>query len=257
MKNRLTHTLAGFFALVALSLASCEKDEDRVSLTPDTTPILTTSTNTVTLAQGNNRRTAVTFSWTPITAFSWSGAENSYNPAVTYSIELDQQGDNFASPVSIDAGAGPNTALTVGSLNVQLNNLGLTAGTPTAIEARLKSTYANNAPIYSPIVALTATSFECKAPTADTWAIIGDAGVNWDTDVQMSYDCDENAYTLTRDLKADVFKFRSNKSWTVNYGDNGADGTLELEGANISVPSAGNYTIIFSPSAKTYTLQKN
>jgi len=51
-------------------------------------------------------------------------------------------------------------------------------------------------------------------------------------------------------------KFRSNNAWDTNYGDDGNDGTLEAEGANIPI-SAGTYTISLDfsdPSAITYTI---
>lgn len=50
-------------------------------------------------------------------------------------------------------------------------------------------------------------------------------------------------------------KFRVNEDWTVNYGDTGADGVLELNGDNIVV-TAGTFDIFldFSESDPTYTL---
>jgi len=52
------------------------------------------------------------------------------------------------------------------------------------------------------------------------------------------------------------FKFRTNDSWDVNYGDTGLDWSLEAGGDNIPV-TAGNYNIILdfsNPDAPTYTL---
>ena len=42
-------------------------------------------------------------------------------------------------------------------------------------------------------------------------------------------------------------------SWTPNWGDNNADGTLELNGADIVVGVAGNYTIILNLNNPVYT----
>lgn len=260
MKFWLTQAVLGLCALATVTLNSCKKD-DQVTLTPNGTPTLAASTNTVVLAQGNNQRTAVTYTWTPLGSFNWSGAEHPYEPAVTYLIELDKQGNNFAKPVSIEAGNGPTTAVSVGTLNLALNDLGVMAGTATPVEARLKAQYANNAATYSPAVALTATSFVCKAPTTDTWSIIGTAGVDWDTDINLAYDCDLQAYTLTRTLQAGVFKFRANRAWVVDYGSNAprdAQGTaaLALGGGNINVPAAGQYTIVLNLNRMTYTLSQ-
>jgi hypothetical protein len=56
-------------------------------------------------------------------------------------------------------------------------------------------------------------------------------------------------------------KFRANDSWDVNFGDDGANGSLEYSaGSNIAVGSAGNYTIemILDPvNGYTYTITLN
>ena len=52
------------------------------------------------------------------------------------------------------------------------------------------------------------------------------------------------------------FKFRENNDWAMNYGDNGADGTLDINGANIAV-TAGDYLVSVNWLDMTYTLQQN
>ena len=47
---------------------------------------------------------------------------------------------------------------------------------------------------------------------------------------------------------------RQNDAWGVNYGDDGNDGTLELNGANIPV-SAGTYNIIFNHASNPPTIE--
>jgi hypothetical protein len=48
-------------------------------------------------------------------------------------------------------------------------------------------------------------------------------------------------------------KFRFNEDWGVNYGDDGANGSLEPGGANIAVSVAGIYYITLDLAALTYT----
>ncbi len=52
------------------------------------------------------------------------------------------------------------------------------------------------------------------------------------------------------------FKFTDGPAWDVNYGDTGADGTLEAGGDNLKVADAGFYKINVDLNAKTYTLLK-
>ncbi|GAB4406753.1 MAG: hypothetical protein OHK0039_08660 [Bacteroidia bacterium] len=51
------------------------------------------------------------------------------------------------------------------------------------------------------------------------------------------------------------FKFTDGPAWDVNYGDDGADGTLEPGGANLLVSEAGFYKVNVDLDALTYTMQ--
>lgn len=93
-----------------------------------------------------------------------------------------------------------------------------------------------------------------------TWGLIGDATPGgWDTDTDMTFDPVTQLWTVTLDLTAASIKFRANHAWDLNYGDDGANGTLEPNGANIAVTEAGNYTVTLNLSKPIYkyTLVKN
>ncbi|MBT9392811.1 SusE domain-containing protein [Hymenobacter sp. NST-14] len=258
MKNWLS-TLAGFCSLLFV-FSACEKDETRATLTPSNAPTLSLSNSSVTLVQANESQTALTYTWTPISSFAWSNVEHPYDPAVTYDLQIDLQGNDFASAVAVPAGSGPTTRLRVDSLNAALNSLGLSEGVATPLEVRLRASYAANAPIYSGALPLTASAYKvCLPPNTDRWSIIGPAGVDWNTDVPLVYDCATETYKLTRALNAGEFKFRKNSDWGVNFGSDSprnGDGTgpLNANGANISVATSGTYTITFDLNTNTYTL---
>jgi hypothetical protein len=103
---------------------------------------------------------------------------------------------------------------------------------------------------------------------ATTWGVIG--GFNgWSGDVPMTYDAGYNggkgAFLATFDITnaPTDFKFRANGGWSLNFGDNGADGSLDEGGSNIAVSTNGNYTIALSlvpvgiPQHYTYSITKN
>ncbi|MFW5761480.1 MAG: SusF/SusE family outer membrane protein [Cyclobacteriaceae bacterium] len=97
------------------------------------------------------------------------------------------------------------------------------------------------------------------AVTPSNWSIIGDATPNgWDADTDMTF-ASGFTWTLTVNLVAGEMKFRENKGWDVNFGDDGADGNLEKGGANIEIAEAGNYTISLNldPAGYSYSLVKN
>lgn len=80
------------------------------------------------------------------------------------------------------------------------------------------------------------------------WAIIGSGTPNgWDesNDTNMSFSGGKGDYswTVTTDLTNGEMKFRANDSWDVNFGDDGNDGSLEINGTNIPVSAGNNVTI--------------
>lgn len=88
------------------------------------------------------------------------------------------------------------------------------------------------------------------------WGVIGDATPGgWSDDTDMTWDADNEVFTVTLELTAASFKFRANDGWDVNYG--GDLGALSSDGDNISVAEAGNYTITFDPWGLTATVTKN
>lgn len=101
---------------------------------------------------------------------------------------------------------------------------------------------------------------------AMNWGIIGNATpTGWDSDTDLIYDPTTRTLSITMDLTAqdapdNGIKFRANDAWTINLGDNGADGSLDLGGENIGVPVSGNYTIVLdlsNPREYTYSLTLN
>ena len=92
-------------------------------------------------------------------------------------------------------------------------------------------------------------------PVANVWGIIGDAAIDWSTDVLMDYNSTTNKYSLVVKLKSPgSFKFRLNHDWGTNYGDDGNNLTLDNGGANISVANAGTYYIVADFTGLTYTI---
>ncbi len=52
------------------------------------------------------------------------------------------------------------------------------------------------------------------------------------------------------------FKFTTNPDWSENFGDNGANGSLEKDGANLKVAESGFYKVNVDLTTKTYSIQK-
>lgn len=147
-------------ALLTTGLASCKKDEVRVSATPGAAPTLSTSTTApVVLLSGNATKTAAFYSWTPVTLTLSDGSKPVV--PVTYTLEFAKTGTNFATIGALDIASDiTRDSVKVANLNTALIKAGLTPTVATAIDVRLRSRYSGNQPdMVSNVVKLTATPY--------------------------------------------------------------------------------------------------
>lgn len=95
-----------------------------------------------------------------------------------------------------------------------------------------------------------------------SWGVIGTATPGgWDSDTDMVYDYQLDAWKFTGALVPGALKFRLNNSWDINYGPfNNDEGVVYLDnpGAH-TIAEAGNYTVTFFidpsiPAAADYTV---
>jgi len=89
-----------------------------------------------------------------------------------------------------------------------------------------------------------------------SWGVVGEAYNNWGEtpDAKFTYDYTTDTFKLGVRLLDGEMKFRKNNAWDTDFGDSGADGTLDAGGDNIVV-SAGHYAITLDFNAGTYTLE--
>lgn len=83
--------------------------------------------------------------------------------------------------------------------------------------------------------------------------VIGDFNT-WGGDVDMTWNPYYSRFYADVEFAADGgFKFRTDADWAVNYGDNGADGALDMGGDNIAV-TAGKYRVyLYFNDSNAYT----
>ena len=90
-----------------------------------------------------------------------------------------------------------------------------------------------------------------------SWGIVGSATPNeWNgPDVPLMYDSCSDTWRAVLKLNEGVWKIRQNNDWAVNYGSDGADGTLQQNGADIPV-TLGYYEIIVDINNLSYSIEK-
>jgi len=106
----------------------------------------------------------------------------------------------------------------------------------------------------------------CSEPTLSNWGLVGDAVNGWGgtwrgftandgnyNDVPFLSNGQDGMFRAVATLYDGYFKIRQDNAWGLNYGDNGADGTLEQNGDNIAI-TAGHYIIDFDAVNFTITI---
>jgi len=112
---------------------------------------------------------------------------------------------------------------------------------------RTTSAFFNKFPSPDPVV------LNAALGANSTWGLVGDATPNgWGgPDVMLKQD--GSVVSIYVVLLDGQMKFRENNDWANNYGDDGADGTLEAGAANIVV-TAGTYKVSFDLANLTYSI---
>ena len=93
--------------------------------------------------------------------------------------------------------------------------------------------------------------------TEYSWGIVGSAYNDWGAagpDFKFTYDDASDQWRAVVKLMDGLFKIRKNNDWGLNYGDTGADGTLEANGTDISI-TAGKYQITFNENDLTIVIE--
>jgi hypothetical protein len=86
------------------------------------------------------------------------------------------------------------------------------------------------------------------------WGVIGSATANgWDSDQNLTFDPATGLWTAILDFKVGDIKFRANDAWDINYGDDGVNGILELNGQNIAIATPGTYAVTLKLGTPDYT----
>lgn len=235
----------GYLLLAALAVAliSCT-EEDLVVLNPGAEVVPGASTTNVVLLSENEGATALTI--------SWPKPEFGFTASPTYFIYLyNQTGDSIA----INNGAALTKAFKTEELNKHLLNLKFVPGQSDKLEIKIESKLGARESLWSDVINVNATAYSDFLDLSTSWGVVGSGYNNWGQfpDAPFFSTSTANVIVAYVTLKDGEIKFRENNDWGNNLGDNGADGTLEKDGANIAV-TAGIYKITFNTATNAYTI---
>lgn len=238
-------------ASISILTVSCtDSVTDRELVSTGSAPVLVAPTTGLTIAldktKPNDLATTVVWNYA-----AYSGTST----VVNYSIEFAKAGTNFAAPTVVATSTERFKNFSVTDLNTAALDAGFPPFVESSIDVRIKSTIGTTGS-----VAQTSNFYTIKLtpyPAWPDWGIIGDATpTGWGSDTNLDYNLATKTYSITMDMVVGGFKFRLDNGWGTNYGDNGNDLSLELDGANIPVTVAGRYKVVIDFNAKRYTITR-
>ncbi|PIE49654.1 MAG: hypothetical protein CSA39_01490 [Flavobacteriales bacterium] len=245
MKNTIYKLL--IFIIAPLLIVGC--DDNIVSeLNPNAGVIASLSEDNIILKSENADMEALTITWT--------APDFGFDAAPVYKVYMDNASNNFSKPEEVAVGQNLQKTFTVKELNKILRKLDLEAGTESDVAIKVVAKLGEYHGVESAVLTLKATSYEDILDLSTTWGVVGSAANDWGAtpDLPFYQTGTEDVYVAYVTLKDGEIKFRENNAWDNNYGDNGADGTLEPDGANIAV-TAGTYKIVINLDALTYNIE--
>ncbi|MCV6630943.1 MAG: SusF/SusE family outer membrane protein [Flavobacteriaceae bacterium] len=247
MKN-IQQTISVLFCTLAL-LWSCNEDEDLVMLNDNlTTTVTAAQTAPIVLDKENEEAVAL--------ELQWEEPNYGFDVAAEYIVQFDIVDGTFDETPAFGVGNALKKSFNTKELNDVARALGIAPDTPTDIAVRVQGKIGKKVVVTTPNTTINVTAYSSTLNLGTTWGVVGGATANgWDGPDQPFYKTNQEdvlvAYVTLTDGE---IKFRENNDWTNNYGDTGADGTLEAGGDNIAV-TAGTYKILFNITALTYSIE--
>ncbi|MFN8432021.1 MAG: SusF/SusE family outer membrane protein [Spirosomataceae bacterium] len=235
--------------LATVSLWSCEKDEIRAILNTAATPAVSFSTPSVVLTKDTENNNVLTI--------TWAKPDFGVDVAPSYTLYIDKKGGGFTKGYTANMGSALQKVFKGTELNNMLLNLGLKPAEVASLDVKVVAQLGAKSMFSSVVSPLSATPFLDKIDRTTTWGVVGSATPgSWDgPDIPFFKTDQNNVLVAYAKLVDGEIKFRENNAWDNNVGDNGADGTVEKDGANIAA-KAGNYKITYNLNTKTYKMEK-
>lgn len=240
-------------------LASCEKDETKVIMSENpTAPSITgpSSGASIVLTNADSANNI---------SFTWSATDVGFSGVITYTLQMDKAGNEFNDALILASGTTTSADINVYSLDSKLLSNGYPEDVAASFELRVRAIIAgiNSSPfadtLFSETVTISITPYLIVINYPKLY--VPGSYQGWDpssTETTIASVKSNDIYEgyLYFPDAGTQFKFTTGPNWDVNYGDNGADGTLDQNGDNIVATDAGYYKINVDMNSMTYSILK-
>lgn len=239
--------------ILLLGMAACEKEGESPIVELKSPPAITVPANgtSYVLEEVNAADTLV--------KITWNSANFNFMAAISNKVEIAVAGTSFAAPKTLGTVSTTQLPITISAMNNALINMGLPPFEESQIELRVTATVN---PLVEAAVSNIVTLNVTPYLTIPTFPMVNVPGSyqGWDPAKPETAIPSVNSndlyegYIYFADPNTE-FKFALG-SWATNWGDDGADGTLEPGGANITAADAGLYKLNVDLVGLTYTKLK-
>jgi hypothetical protein len=197
--------------------------------------------------------------------FAFNAADFGVQTNVSYRLESSILGD-FTDAVVVPTLSNANNQIevSIGTLKSLATDYGYTAPGSGVLNFRVKAYPGDGNSttlMYTPKKVINVTLLEAisggSGVEISQWGVVGSGYNNWGAfaDAPFYTTSQANVFVAYVTLVAGEIKFRKNSDWADNFGDNGANGSLEAGGANIAV-TAGFYMVTLDLVNSTYTIEQ-
>ena len=201
--------------------------------------------------------------------FTWNNADFGVPTNATYELQSSVSGD-FTDASVVSTTTSNEIAMTIGQMMTVAMDAGLdndpdpAAPNTGAFSIRLRAFLGDTGSgteAFSNVLVLNVELLEGAGTGSGimpaTWGVVGSGYNDWGNagaDGQFYTTADADVYVAYVTLLSGEIKFRENNEWTNDFGDTGADGTLDAGGDNIAV-TAGTYKITLDIANGTYMME--
>lgn len=198
--------------------------------------------------------------------FTWTKADFGFQSATTYKLQIAEAGKNFEGALDLVTTSGTSFSITVGALNQKLLAMGAKTNVGTDFEVRVNATVnANVQTLISNVPVLNILPYKVVIIYPSLY-LPGNYQAASGYTSDWSPDKAAQIYSVKQNEKYEgyvnmagsgiMYKYTDGPNWDLNWGDTGADGTLDKNGSDIAIPEAGYYRIKADINALTYSFMK-
>ena len=257
--KKLSILLLSIFCIAAL--ASCDKGEmgPVANTTNPSSPDITSpsSGESFAMSQDNSEDTLMTIQWTE--------PDYGFSSAPTYTVEMGVTGNDFSDPMEIATVQQTSLPVITSDLNNMLLSAGFQAEQSHSLQLRIVASISDSvskAISETVDISITPYTVEINYPKIYVPGSYQDASgytSNWSpADAPALYSVESNdqyeGYVHMAN-SGNEFKFTRERNWADgDWGDDGADGTLDPGGANIALSNSGYYKMNVDLNGMTYSI---